>query len=674
MAAPITNLILNPSALIDTSTTAVVAGTGGTAALVRTVVGAITDLVGGATLPATTRFTANWTVASTGPGGIEVTTAVGSITPGQYYYYAGYMRAAPNINMRASLVWKTSAGVTISTTNGTVNSILAPAGTAYQRLDVAGLAPATASYVVIQIYSVAAIPLGQVVALTAQLFRVVTLTGLRTQLVKNPDSSTTPIIQSSFGTSGVGTNGRVAGAGYLGTYAGQWTWTTAATAGASGHIWGGLESADDINVVAGTTVSAGIYAKPSIARSLGQGGLQARIEFFTSAGAAVGSVSLGTATAFVGNDMQRLKVENIVVPATATRARVGVHIPNHAGTTNGWTLQASAPIVEVGTTVGNYFNGDSANTTTNLRFWTTTANASPSIEGTIVGETYPFKFFDGNSDEVSVWNGAEGLSTSTIYFPVIVAVSDIPTGRVILTATDGPPTQIAYVIRRDTQGSTLVRETSTGVVVYDALGTFTVNDYEARQGLITNYLLTSASGIQVANTTITIPRWGTWLKNPGKPFMNMRVLWNSDNEYSRAARRELIPIRGAKFPIAHTDRRLAPSGTIKLATQTTSEAKAFTNLVDDGAVLMIDVNPDFGVPVRYVSVGDVVGRRAGKEDRDLTWEARIWELQIDETSAPIGIPAGQTVTYEAIPASFDSYISLAASVATYNDLAAGNWS
>lgn len=283
-------------------------------------------------------------------------------------------------------------------------------------------------------------------------------------------------------------------------------------------------------------------------------------------------------------------------------------------------------------------------------------------------------FFSPLYDELAYWSGVENASTSIIYYPVITATADSSTARMILTATDGPPLQVAYVIRRDTQGSTLVRETSTGVITYDAGGTFTVNDYEARQGLSTNYLLTAASGIQVANTTVIIPRWGTWIKNPGKPFMNMRVLWNSDNEYSRAARRELIPIRGAKFPVAHTDRRLAPSGTIKLATQTTAEAKAFTNLIDDGAVLMIDVNPDFGVPIRYVSLGDVVGRRAGKEDRDLTWEARIWELQVDETSAPIGIPAGQTVTYEAIPASFDSYISLAASVATYNDLAAGNWS
>ncbi|QPX62570.1 minor tail protein [Arthrobacter phage Wollypog] len=202
----------------------------------------------------------------------------------------------------------------------------------------------------------------------------------------------------------------------------------------------------------------------------------------------------------------------------------------------------------------------------------------------------------------------------------------------------------------------------------------TLYDYEARQGLDTDYVLTDELGNIGASETITIPKWGTWLKDPFRPFMNVKVLWNSDDTYTRQARRELLLARGAKYPVPQWDVRMAPSGPVVVATETTEEAIALTSMLDRAGVIMLDVAEEFGVPIRYASVGDISGSRASSDkDRSLTWEARLWTLDLQEVDYPVGQPVGQGLTYASIAGTFDSYLALATSVATYEDLAAGNW-
>lgn len=207
--------------------------------------------------------------------------------------------------------------------------------------------------------------------------------------------------------------------------------------------------------------------------------------------------------------------------------------------------------------------------------------------------------------------------------------------------------------------STSEAYTTTSPVVYD---------YEARQGLETDFIVTDQDGAALASVRISLPAWGTWLKDPGAPHRNLKVLWKGDDDYTRAGQRDLIRPRGAKFPIALADRRAAPVGQVALATVTDEEARSMTTLLDSGQVLMIDVDARFGVPVRYVSIGDVTGSRASS---GIFASERFWSLQVDEVAAPIGIAAGQGFTYLGIPPLADSYVALAAIFATYDDLAIG---
>lgn len=261
--------------------------------------------------------------------------------------------------------------------------------------------------------------------------------------------------------------------------------------------------------------------------------------------------------------------------------------------------------------------------------------------------------------------------TATSGGVTITVTSEGDSARMAIDLEGGPVGEPVYVLRRDRNGAALVRETYAGTVLWVAgtpTSVGTLYDYEARQGLETDYIVTDLDGAPLVAVRVTIPRWGTWLKSPGYPHLNLACYWKLDSDYQRAGRVSLLQPRGAKFPIALSDRRGGPSGTIHLLTMTDEDARSMTSLLNSGQPLMVDVPDAYGVPVRYISVNDVTGARAVN---NIAEQARVWTLQIVEIAAPVGLPAGQDFTYEGLAALADSYIALAASFATYDDMALG---
>jgi hypothetical protein len=273
--------------------------------------------------------------------------------------------------------------------------------------------------------------------------------------------------------------------------------------------------------------------------------------------------------------------------------------------------------------------------------------------------------------------GEGGFGTGLFGDPVegyyITATAEPANGRIRLDILSTIAGAVLFVTRRDQGGNVLVRETSTGSALAGIDGSAIIYDYEARQGLWTTYVLSDANGVQMAGTFLLVPSWGTWIKSPSAPQLNLKCFWGADSAYALKSRREVMFPLGAKYPVVHSDKRLAPTGVVRLVTETADDAVSMNSILDKGGILMLDVALKYGVPVRYVSVGDVSRQRAGDADRDLGWEARLWDMQVDEVLAPLGLPGSSALTYDDIPLAFDSYISLAASVQTYDDLAAGNW-
>jgi hypothetical protein len=264
------------------------------------------------------------------------------------------------------------------------------------------------------------------------------------------------------------------------------------------------------------------------------------------------------------------------------------------------------------------------------------------------------------------------VESATANGVTITVTAEPELARLAIVLTGGPAGEPVYVLRRQPGSpSTLVRPTSAGTLLWQAgspTSVPTFYEYEARQGLETDFVVTDLDGSPLVSVRFTVPEWGTWLKSPGKPFLNLRCLWKQDSEYSLPIERVVLRPRGAKFPIVQSSRRASPSGPIALPTQTDEDARAMVSLLADGQVLMVDVPARFGIPLRYVSVGDASPSRAVGS---ITYEARVWTLDVVEVAAPIGLPAGQGFTYENVAALADSYIALAATFATYDDLAVG---
>lgn len=264
-------------------------------------------------------------------------------------------------------------------------------------------------------------------------------------------------------------------------------------------------------------------------------------------------------------------------------------------------------------------------------------------------------------------------ATATAGGMTLTVAAEDALGRLRITVTGGVAGQPLYVLRRDSAGTALVRPTSAGTLLWLAGTPTTVPVFyenEARQGLPTDFVATDLNGTPVVSVRVTVPTWGTWLKSPGKPHLNMRVVWHNDSEYDRPLPRTLLQPRGAKYPVALTDRRTAPSGVIVLQTETDVAARSLIALADDGQTLMIDTPESYGVPIRYVSVGNLSGARMAGAVR-IDMENRIWTLEVDEVAVPVGLPAGQGFTYTGLAATADSYVGLAATYLTYSDMSVG---
>ena len=262
----------------------------------------------------------------------------------------------------------------------------------------------------------------------------------------------------------------------------------------------------------------------------------------------------------------------------------------------------------------------------------------------------------------------------TVNGATLTITANADAGRMELAASGGPAGDPLYITRRDLAGTSLVRETSAGSVLWVTAGATTssggIVDYEARQGLDADYTLTDRNGSPLVNVRLTVPEWGTWLKAPGKPHLNTRCAWQDESEFTRESRQVVIAVRGARFPVVHTDRPQAPTARVSVVTDTTSQAAQLTSLLDDGAVLMIDVPASYSVPVRYVSVAKYASARLPGQVL-VDSPTRVWTMETVEVAPPVGLPTGQGFTYDGLAMTADSYISLGSTYASYNTMAVG---
>ncbi len=250
----------------------------------------------------------------------------------------------------------------------------------------------------------------------------------------------------------------------------------------------------------------------------------------------------------------------------------------------------------------------------------------------------------------------------------IAAVSVAAAGKITLTITP-TATQSVYVFRRDSIGVGTVRAASDGIAVTSGTPV-AIDDFEPRQGDSTDYLLTDADGVLLGSTNLIVPTWGSWFKSPGKPWLNVLSALRDESPEKLPAVREIVRIEGAERAVVLSAPRQGSEGAITLSVRTETELQDVRELLADGGPLLIDVAPSFGVPYRYVSVGDVsIDREWHELGLDKRWRGVKLD-QLVEIDSPLGpLDVSATATYDALPTKFPTYAAMAAIVPTYNALA-----
>lgn len=271
--------------------------------------------------------------------------------------------------------------------------------------------------------------------------------------------------------------------------------------------------------------------------------------------------------------------------------------------------------------------------------------------------------------------GEGGFGEGPFGDPPTIAVTAAPaTASMVIAVEGGTPGGVLYVFRRDSDGVGVVRDTSAATVVWPASGPLVIVDHEARQGEQTDYILATVEGVMLASERVIIPKWGTWLKSPARPHLNVRCYLEGEGAIARPARRQVMHIEGGQAVVLHEPRATPVADEVRLITLDGPVSDALVRLLQAGDTLMLDADPVWRLSFRYISVGDyTVSRPYYAEGLGLDGPARMHTLsEVYAVEPPIGVTVTDpTLTYDALPTLFVSYAAMATVVPTYEALATG---
>lgn len=206
----------------------------------------------------------------------------------------------------------------------------------------------------------------------------------------------------------------------------------------------------------------------------------------------------------------------------------------------------------------------------------------------------------------------------------------------------------------------------------DGTGTWIGYDYEQFFGQASTYTAVTAGGTLTAGP-VTLDVATVWLRHPGVPSLSVQVDFQGEGEPVRPVNQAILEPLNRPFPIVVTDgRRRAKRGTITLRTATAAEADALLDLVDDTAVLLLDIPPTKTYnmdPHQYLALGDLTENRR-RPDYYLDAH-KIFTAPYVVVDRPAGGLQSER-TYDTVLADFATYNDVNTRYATYNNVLTGN--
>ncbi len=254
---------------------------------------------------------------------------------------------------------------------------------------------------------------------------------------------------------------------------------------------------------------------------------------------------------------------------------------------------------------------------------------------------------------------------------------DDAAAAITLTLRELPIGYLITVYRTGQDGSqTLVRGPS-GLLDKTAITSdlMVIEDYEAPLGVPVAYrieIVPAAGGsIQIRTTeTATIDPGDpqeAWLKDPGQPQRNTRVLVERAPDWSRPIEQATYRVKGRRNAVILSGLRGGLEGDLSIWTRTDDERSRLHWLLDSGNTLFWQAAPGMGVADMYVTVGEVTEGRIGGPAQE-PW--RTWKLPLVEADMPVSVGVGGTAgrTWQDVLTTFATWADVLNAYATGEDL------
>ncbi|MFF1820399.1 hypothetical protein ACFVWG_24045 [Kribbella sp. NPDC058245] len=248
-------------------------------------------------------------------------------------------------------------------------------------------------------------------------------------------------------------------------------------------------------------------------------------------------------------------------------------------------------------------------------------------------------------------------------FPATTRVS------VSLSWTSDPVPATATVERVNADGTVIpVRGADPATLV---AGAWIGDDYEAPLDLSFYYQATSTDrpGVVVTSETYEMDSAGrTWLKHPGRPFLNTVVEVAGPPDLTRPVAQGVFEVLGRSRPVAVTMRRNSERGELVLNTRTDTERVALVGLLDDGGPLFLAAPGGYGLGSVYIAVGEVTERRltglGATQDRQFV-------LPFTVVDRPIGTALALGNSWSDVYGAYASWSQLLATEGTWTGVLEG---
>jgi hypothetical protein len=145
-----------------------------------------------------------------------------------------------------------------------------------------------------------------------------------------------------------------------------------------------------------------------------------------------------------------------------------------------------------------------------------------------------------------------------------------------------------------------------------------------------------------------------WLKDPGNPQRNLRVMVARAPDWQRPIEQAAFIVRGRRNKVTLSGVRQGLEGDLTIYTQDDDERASLHWLLDSGNTLLWQAAPGMGVADMYVTVGQITEARVGALAQE---EWRLWTLPLVEADMPVttGVNGSADRTWQDVLSGFATW-------------------